>query len=320
MQGASKKSEKKEVRSGLSRFFVRGLITLGPAILTIVIFGLLLQVIDRYITGPINSVIYWTLEENTLGWVGLKRLGVDPFDKAYLDPELLPLDLQDVARSSTGGFSAPEFQDRLARYREHELSFFVDLDALGVNAARLRSDVKRLVPPYVGVALSFLVVLWLGWLMGGFVGRRIVQRLDRMMHLIPVVNAVYPYSKQLVEFFFADRKMEFDTVVIIPYPSEGLWSIAFVTSSSLKSLRDATGKTMVTVFIPSSPMPMTGYTIFIEAHRVIPMSLSVDEALRITMTGGVLIPPRERIRVSPMDTILAVEADEESPDEMESEA
>lgn len=304
MQGASKKSDRKEKRSGLARFFVRGLITLGPAILTIVVFGLLLQVVDRYITGPINRVIYWSLEENTLGWIGLRRLGVDPFDKAYLDPGLLPLDLQDFARSNPGGFSDPAFQERLTRYRESELTFFVDLDALGVNADRLRGDVKRLVPPYVGIVLSFLVVLWLGWLMGGFVGRRIVQRLDRMMHVIPVVNAVYPYSKQLVEFFFADRKMEFDTVVVVPYPSEGLWSIGFVTSSSLKSLRDATGKVMVTVFVPSSPMPMTGYTTFIEASRVIPLSLSVDEALRITMTGGVLIPPRERIRVSPMDTIL----------------
>ena len=288
------RSERKEKRSGLARFFVRGLITLGPAVLTIVVFGLLLQVVDRYITGPINNVIYWALEDNTVGWMGLRRLGVDPFDKAYLDPGKLPLDLQDMARASGSGFSDPKFVERLDRYREHELSFFVELDVLAINSDRLRADVQRLVPPYVGIALSFLVVLWLGWLMGGFVGRRIVQRLDKMMHIIPVVNAVYPYSKQLVEFFFADRKMEFDTVVIVPYPSEGLWSIAFVTSSSMKTLRDATGKRLVTVFIPSSPMPMTGYTIFVEASRVIPMSLSVDEALRITMTGGVLIASRPR--------------------------
>jgi uncharacterized membrane protein len=109
------------------------------------------------------------------------------------------------------------------------------------------------------------------------------------------VKSVYPYSKQLVEFFFAEKQIEFDTVVAIPYPSPGIWSIAFITSSSLKTLREETGKELVSAFVPSSPMPMTGYTVFIEPDRIIPLPISIDEALRITMTGGVLIPPNEKV-------------------------
>ena len=63
----------------------------------------------------------------------------------------------------------------------------------------------------------------------------------------------------------------------------------------MKTLREETGKELISAFVPSSPMPMTGYTVFIEADRVIPLPISIDEALRITMTGGVLIPPQEKV-------------------------
>ena len=69
--------------------------------------------------------------------------------------------------------------------------------------------------------MSLLLVLWLGWLVGGFLGRRTVQKLDQGLNLIPIVRSIYPYSKQLVEFFFAEKQIEFDTVVSIPYPSAG---------------------------------------------------------------------------------------------------
>jgi hypothetical protein len=79
--------------------------------------------------------------------------------------------------------------------------------------------------------------------------------------------------------------------VAVPYPSEGLWSIAFLTGSSFKSLREATGEELVTVFVPSSPMPMTGWTIHVRASRVVPLPISVDDAFAATVSGGVLVPP-----------------------------
>ncbi len=315
MQGQRARPEEnasKSKRSGLTRFFARGLIVLAPAIVTIVIFGLLFQMVDRYITGPINSFIYWSLEGNDLGWKLLGRLGIDPYDERYLDPKRLPARFEKYASS---GYSGAEFAAELATHRAENASFFHDLDELGVNEDRLKSDVQRVVPPYLGVVLSFLLVLWLGYTMGGFVGRQLVTRMDRALHKIPVVNAVYPYSKQLVEFFFAEKQLEFDTVVCVPYPSPGIWSIGFVTSSALKSLSEATGETLVTVFVPSSPMPMTGYTTFLPARSVIPLPISVDEALRITMSGGVLIPPREKIREHPLEVIASARAQDPAPRE-----
>jgi len=275
----------------LGGFFLRGIVTLLPVVLTLVVFGLLYQMIDRYVTGPINDGIYWSLERNTLGWKALERLGIDPLALKYLDESLLPTEVREYAKDRP--WSNEYVREQLANYREPQLGFFCNLDDLGVHSKKLRDDVVKVVHPIFGVLISLLLVLWLGWLVGGFVGRKLVQSLDQAMHVIPVVKSVYPYSKQLVEFFFAEKSFEFDTVVAIPYPSPGVWSIAFVTGNSLKTLRESTGMDLVTCFVPSSPMPMTGYTVFIERRRAVPLPISVDEAFRITMTGGVLVPPIE---------------------------
>jgi uncharacterized membrane protein len=290
-QGTGRKERRKP--RGIGGFFLSGLITLLPVVLTLVVFGLLFQLIDRYVTGPINDGIYWALEHNSLGWRALDGLGIDPFDPDYLEVEQLPADVRELAQLR--GINDAQVRDMIANHREANLSFFRDLDELAIHETKLRGDVASVVHPVFGILTSLLLVLWLGWVVGGFVGRRIVHRLDQAMHFIPVVKSVYPYSKQLVEFFFAEKDLEFETVVAAPYPSEGLWSIAFVTGSSMKTLRGELGTELITIFVPSSPMPMTGYTIFLEADRVVPLPISVDEALRITMTGGVLVPPREMV-------------------------
>lgn len=288
------KSEKN--RSGsLTGFFFRGIVTLLPVVLTLVVFGLLFQMVNRYVTGPINATIYWSLERNALGWQVLGWIGIDPLASDYLDTAALPVELQSLAATSPEGFADLRFQDRLALYRHEHLGLLRDPDDLAIRAESLRDDVRGRVPPLIGVLLSLLLVLWLGWLVGGFVGRRLMQHVDRTMTLIPVVKSVYPHSKQLVEFFFEKKKLEFDTVVAVPYPSEGFWAIAFVTNGSLRSLDAATGKELVAVFLPSSPMPMTGWTVFVDATRVTRLPITVDEAVRTIMTGGVLLPPQELV-------------------------
>lgn len=306
-------------QTGIVRFFLRGVITLLPVLLTLIVFGLAFQMVNTYVTGPINSVIYWSLEGNALGWKALRKFGIDPYDKDYLDPSLLPLVLQDVARNAEGGYSDPRFDRALADHRDSRESFFRDLEGLCVNEDRLRGDVQDVVHPVVGVVASLLVVLSLGWLVGGFVGRRLVTRLDHAMHVIPIVKSVYPYSKQLVEFFFAERSLDFDTVVAVPYPSPGLWSIGFVTKSHMRTLVHSTGKQLVSVFVPSSPMPMTGYTIFVEQTRLIPLPMTVDEALRITISGGVLLPPHEQMAAGTFDFETFRDDDERVEPERERE-
>ncbi|HVS11873.1 MAG TPA: DUF502 domain-containing protein [Planctomycetota bacterium] len=288
-------------RHAVHRFFLRGLITLLPVVVTAFILVAAYRFVAGYVTGPVNSVIYWSLEHNALGWRALGATGLDPYSVDYLEPSALPLELQELLRER--GYSDPEFQAQLARYRAAQESFFRDFDDLAIQRARLRRDVTARVPRLVGLVVSILLVLSLGSLAGGFLGRKVLEGIDRTLYAIPVVRSVYPYSKQFVDFLLGQRKLAFDTVVAVPYPSPGLWSTGFVTGRSLRSLRERTGENLVTVFMPSSPMPMSGYTIFIAAERLIPLPFTVDEALRIIVSGGVLVPPAELVEGSPTQAL-----------------
>lgn len=307
-----RKSDRARPRT-IGGFFLRGLVTLLPVFLTLVVFGLLFQMVGKYVTGPINGAIYWSLEGNEWGWIALEKMGIDPLEPDYIREDLLSANLRQL--TTERGMSDPFVRNMIESQRALNMSFFRDLDKLAINSSMLRKDVARVVHPVYGILISLVLVLWLGWMVGSFLGRRTVQQLDRMMHVIPVVKSIYPYTKQLVEFFFTEKNMAFDTVVSIPYPSPGIWSIAFVTGDCLKTVRESTGKELITVFVPSSPMPMTGYTIFLERQRVIPLPISVDEALRITMTGGVLVPPQEL--VSKAAEYGVEDSDDEAPSQPE---
>ena len=269
--------------------FFRGIVTLLPAVITIFVFVTLLQFVDRYLTSPINGAISAFLEGNGLGWNVLRVMQVDPHDVAYLSEENLTPELSDLARRD--GLTSATFQAALADWRADRQEFFRDFERLAIDRAKLHAAIR--VPAWIGPLLSILLVLVLGYLAGGFVGRRLISSFDRTLTNIPIVRSVYPYTKQFVDFFLSEKKLEFESVVAAQYPSEGIWSLGFVTSNGLKYLDEALGVHYVTVFIPSSPMPMTGWTTFIRHDRLIPLPISVDEVVRIVVSAGVLIPPSQ---------------------------
>ena len=281
----------------MQAFFLRGLIALLPIVFTATILVAAYGFVTQYVTGPVNGVIYWSLEYNAVGWRALSAMGVDPLDHEFISKDL-PRGFEDYLQSHEVLVTDPEFSATLADYRRENMHFLRDLPALVIDADDLHSRVAQRLPPFVGLIASLLLVLTLGSLAGGFVGRSVLRRTERAMHLIPIVRSIYPYTKQLVDFFLAEKHHEFDTVVAVPYPNKGLISIGFVTSAGLKSLRERTGKNLVSVFVPSSPMPMTGYTIFIPAEELTPLPFSVDEALRTLVSGGVLIPAHEETDIS----------------------
>jgi len=154
-------------------------------------------------------------------------------------------------------------------------------------------------PAWASAALAavgvLLVVFVSGLWLSGVIGRSIHGAFERLLNRVPLVGAIYPHIKQITEFFFGEkRKVEFERVVIIPYPRPGLYSLAFLTGNSLRVLEEATGKEMVSVFLPSSPMPVTGYTLFVPAEDIISTDLTVEEAFRAVVSGGVLVPPKHR--------------------------
>lgn len=282
-------------RGRIASFFLRGIAVLLPVALTAFVFITIFRFANDYVTRPINRTIYWSLESNAVGWQMLSWLGVDPLQTDLVDKADLPPALHDLADRS--GMSSPELQQALADARARHAGFWRDLDELYVDRARLRARVEGLVHPVIGVVLSIALVLWAGWMVTSFLGRYLIARIERALLSMPGVRAVYPYSKQLVEFFFQEEKrkgLEFQSVVAVRYPSPHIWSYGFLTNRAPRSLSAAAGEELVSVFVPSTPLPMSGFTINVSERELVVLPLSVDDALKMIVTGGVILPAHER--------------------------
>lgn len=147
----------------------------------------------------------------------------------------------------------------------------------------------------IAVVVTIVLIILIGFFARNIIGRQLVSTTDRIMKRVPVVNLVYPYAKQVVDFFFAEQKqIEFDHVVAVEWPREGCYQLGFVTSDGLRSLTTETGRAFTTVFVPMSPLPMTGFTVFVPAEQVEQVDLSVEDAVMVILSGGVLTPPDQQ--------------------------
>ena len=294
---AAKRQLKRQKKASKKKknFFVRGLVVLLPAVLTIFVFATVVQFVNTYLTKPINGAILTVLDSNAIGWQALAMMDVDPRAQQFVDFDALPIDLQaDIGQGRRlGELDSQAAKAAIEDFRSPRYRLIRNLEELAIDREKLRSAIPGAPvgrDPARGDHRSVP-----GYLASGFLGRGLIASFDKALTRIPLVRSVYPYTKQLVDFFLSDNELEFDTVVAAPYPSEGVWAIGFVTGGGLKTIHSELGGNFLSVFIPTSPMPMTGFTVFIEAERLIPLDISVDEALRVTVSAGVLVPESEQV-------------------------
>ncbi|HWB18672.1 MAG TPA: DUF502 domain-containing protein [Phycisphaerales bacterium] len=247
------------------RFFLRGLVILLPSVLTLWIVVKAYQFVDGAIAQPINEGIKLAVE---------RAAPAIPFIRHEFDPSDKAIDNEISAVAITGGV----VPDR-------------DVVRAALRSKNIREWwAKTWYMNLVGLVVAIIGVYTAGRLLGGFLGRHFYTRVERLITTIPVVKQVYPYVKQVVDFLFSDEKpMKFNRVVTVEYPRKGIWSIGFLTGKGLASIERGKNA-MVTVFIPSSPTPFTGYTITVPADEALELPLSVEEALRFVVSGGVLSP------------------------------
>ncbi len=142
-----------------------------------------------------------------------------------------------------------------------------------------------------GFIIVLLLVCVIGAIVASVVGRSAVKSLEKMLLNVPFVSRVYPYIKQVTDALFnKENNLAFKGVVGIEYPRKGIWSVGFVTGSGLRQIGNVIDEPMVAVFIPSSPTPFTGYVIMVRESETIALNLTIEEALRFTVSGGVITP------------------------------
>ena len=143
---------------------------------------------------------------------------------------------------------------------------------------------------FVAVILAAVFIYVLGRSLAGIFGRRFMGWADVLFSRLPVVSYIYPHAKHLSDFLFGKRKINFNRVVAIEYPRRGIYTIGFVTSEGIESLSRIKGRKYLAVFVPTSPTPFTGWTVLVEEREVLPVNMTVDEAMRFTLTCGVIAP------------------------------
>lgn len=141
-----------------------------------------------------------------------------------------------------------------------------------------------------GFFIAILLIYMAGLLLSNFFGRSLYHRVERLIGAIPGFKQVYPHVKQVVDLVMGEKKMAFSKVVLVEYPCQGIWTLGFLTGNSLRVIDGPAGGTVVTVFVPTSPTPFTGFTINVLAERALTVDVSMEEALRFVITAGVLTP------------------------------
>ena len=153
--------------------------------------------------------------------------------------------------------------------------------------------------PGLGLVVTVLIILAVGVLSIHFFGRVLFTTLEAWFSRLPLVRKVFPSVKQLAQFLFNEdsRQEAFRRVVLVPYPRAGAYSLAFVTNETITT---ATGqpRTLLTLLIPNPPSPFTGPIILVPKEDVVVLTMSVEEAVRLIVSGGVVSPPIQAAQAS----------------------
>ena len=144
--------------------------------------------------------------------------------------------------------------------------------------------------PGLGVLLTLLVVFVTGLLARNFIGERLVRVWEGLLHRIPIVNSIYSSVKQVSDTVLSPNGQAFRKALLVQYPRAGAWTIAFQTGSPAEEIRTRVPADMVSVYVPTTPNPTSGFFLMIPRSEVIELRMSVDEALKYVVSMGVVAP------------------------------
>jgi len=267
--------QRKSFWADFKQFFTRGLGIVLPSVLTLALLWWAYGFLKERVAEPINGAVRQAVI------VAAPNI----FKEESLPTWFVVTEAQVAARQqSRATLGQPELPESEVRRR-------IRTD----NFSQWWHD--RWYMQAIGFIVALVLVYLAGLLVGNLIGRRIVMRFERLFTTVPVIKQIYPSVKQVVEFLIGgeEKVLPSSRVVLVQYPREGIWSVGLMTGETMRSIEAVAGEECVTIFIPSSPTPFTGYTITVPRKDVWEINISLDDALRFCVSGGVLVPPSELI-------------------------
>ncbi|MEM0913441.1 MAG: DUF502 domain-containing protein [Planctomycetota bacterium] len=314
-------------RPHFSRFFIRGLAVLLPSILTLALVIYLYNFVQSYVADPINAGIRYTVV-NLTNWPQPESRDLDAafadLGQSELDRWQSAMDEINAERAELGlgplrGDSLVterrdwmvESSTRLALAQEQALDrYWGTVTVLGWRVLDL-----------IGLVVAVVLIYFAGLLLASYFGRKVYERIERAINQVPLVGRVYPGIKQITDFFVEQSEgkggqRSFSRVVAVEYPRKGMWSVGLVTGSTMRDIQAKFGEPSLTVFVPSSPTPFTGYVLTLPESETVDLDVSIEDALKFAVSLGVLVPPSQQMTaeesgLSPTDhpPVTAIAAD-----------
>lgn len=165
--------------------------------------------------------------------------------------------------------------------------------------------------PGLGVVIIAAALILIGFFAAGFIGRLLIRMYEGILARMPVIRNVYGAVKQIIETILAQQSAAFREAVLIEYPRRGLWAIAFITGRTEGEVQNLTDEEMINIFLPTTPNPTSGFLLFVPKKDMIPLSMTVEEAIKMVISGGIVTPPDLRPEDERAEPQVAVAAHEE---------
>lgn len=145
--------------------------------------------------------------------------------------------------------------------------------------------------PGLGILMALFFFVFIGWFATNFMGRLFIRIAEYILDRMPVIRSLYGAIKQIFETIMASRSQAFREVVMLQYPRKGVYSIGFVTGRSKGEVQQATKNETINVFVPTTPNPTSGYLLFVPKKELIYLKMSVEEGVKLVISGGIITPP-----------------------------
>ncbi len=278
----------------------RGLAVAMPPLLTIVFFVWAWSTIDGYILGPIEAtarhIIVFSIS--------------DVRDEDEINKELASLSEPDarlkkedntVVFNSVDGPLVKVNKNFIPKeiYDTVELNPGTDrpttASAYYHRYVQLRYLRRQYIIPLF-VALFIIALYLIGKLLAAGVGKMLWNYFENLIEQVPIIRNVYSSVKQVTDFAFSESELQYTRIVAVEYPRKGIWSMGFVTGESFMDIRTAANEPVLSVMIPNSPMPATGFTITVPKSETLDLNLTMDQAIQFCVSCGVVVPPHQQNR------------------------
>lgn len=144
--------------------------------------------------------------------------------------------------------------------------------------------------PGIGIIVAITGLILIGLITRGFLGHFFTKNSEKLLSKMPIVRSIYSTTKQVSEALLKNQSQSFREVGMIEYPRKGLWALCFITGNTTGEVQRKTHHSMVNVFIPTTPNPTSGFLLFVPKEDITPISMSVEEGIKMVVSAGIITP------------------------------